>query len=126
MRARRRILISVLVLYALGLTWGYLRLPWAAIRSLADYELVARAPAVSLSHRNVSTAQLWYLKHALRESPVPVVPRLWAKVTWNALVFARVYSGHYIGDTGAEGKDSLYFCLFGAWIPVYTYNHVMA
>jgi hypothetical protein len=110
----------------LGLAWGYLRLPWAAIKSLADYEIVARAPAVRLSHRNVSTVQLWYLDHALRVSPVPVKPSVSAIVIWNALVFARVRSGWYTGNLGAEHKESLYFCLFGAWIPVYTYGHEMA
>lgn len=126
MRSRRYVLISVLVLYALGLAWGYLRLPWAAVKSLVDYEIVARPTAVSLSHRNVSTAQLRYLKRALRVSPVPVVPRVSVNVIWNALVFARVESGHYIGPLGAEVKDSLYLCLFGVWFPIYTYSHLMS
>jgi hypothetical protein len=117
---------TVLVLSASGLAWGYLRLPWAAVRTLDDYQLVARALAVSLSHRNVSTARLRYLKHSLRALPLPVVPRASVAATWNALVFAWVHSDHYLGNLGAEDKDGLYFCLFGAWIPVYTYGHEMA
>jgi hypothetical protein len=126
MKARRRILITVLSLYAAGIVWGYFRLPWAAVRSLADYRLIAEAPAVSLSELDVSPAQLWYLRRALPVSPAPVVPRVSVSVTWYALVVARVRSGHYVGNTGAEGRDSLYVCLFGAWVPVYTFSHVMA
>ena len=33
MGARRHILIALLVIYASGLAWGYLRLPWAAFRN---------------------------------------------------------------------------------------------
>ena len=56
----------------------------------------------------------------------PVVPRLSVAVSWNALVSARVKSGHYIGNVGAERQDVLYVCLFGAWVPVYTYYSEMA
>jgi hypothetical protein len=126
MKTRRGIFIAVVLLYAAGLIWGYFRLPWAAVRSLADYRLIVEAPAVSLSDLDISPAQLGYLRRALRVSPTPVVPRVSVTVTWNALVIARVRSGHYVGNTGAEHRDSVYVCLFGAWVPVYTYSHVMA
>jgi hypothetical protein len=37
-----------------------------------------------------------------------------------------VRSGLYAGPLAAEDKDSLYVCLFGVWIPIYTFDHVMA
>jgi hypothetical protein len=127
-RVRLRVLLGILVLYLLGLGWGYLRLPWAAIRSLADHKSVTTAPAVSLSATgvDVSRSQQWYLDRVLPLSPTPVVPRVSVVVRWNALICARVSSGHYVGPTGAEWRDSLYICLFGAWVPVYTFSHVMA
>lgn len=126
MTTRRRILIAVVSLYAAGLVWGYFRLPWAAIRSLRDYRLIAKAPAVSLSKADVSPAQLGYLRRALSVSKAPVVPRVSVAVIWNVLVLARVRSGHYVSSIGAEGRESLYLCLFGSWIPVYTYSSWMA
>jgi hypothetical protein len=124
---KRRILIGVLALYVLGLGWGYLRLPWAAIRSLRDYGIIAAAPAVSFSDKlDVSPAQRWYLERSLTESPVPVVPRVEAEVRWNALVIARVHSGYFVSGTGAEWRDSLYVCVFGAWLPVYNFFQAMA
>ena len=77
MLSRRRLLTCVLILYCIGLVWGYVRLPWAAVKSLADYGLIASAPAVSFAASlDVSPAQRWYLEHALTESPIPVVPRV--------------------------------------------------
>jgi hypothetical protein len=35
-------------------------------------------------------------------------------------------AGHYTGPTGAEWKDTLLVCVFGAWVPVYTFSHKMA
>lgn len=125
--SRRRILICVTALYGLGLLWGYVRLPWAAVRSLRDYRLVAAAPAVSFADDlDVSSAQHWYLAHALPESPVPVVPRIDVEVRWNALALARVRSGYFISGTGAESRDSLYLCVFGAWFPVYNFFHAIS
>jgi hypothetical protein len=119
----RGILICVLTVYILGLGWGYIRLPWAAIKSLRDYRtLIAPASVVSFDPGlDVSPVQRWYLDQALVESPVPVVPRLSVDVKWNAIVLARVYSRYYVSNTGAEGKDCLCFCLFGAWIPIYDF-----
>src|SRR4051794_39078864 len=98
MKARKRVwlrvLPSILVLYVLGLGWGYLRLPWAAIRSLADSRLITTAPAVSLSETgvDVSRSQQWYLDRVLSQSPTPVAPRVGVVVRWNALICARVSS----------------------------------
>ena len=120
--------LIVLVVYALSLSWGYIRVPWAAIKSLADYQFIVKAPVVSLpeSDVNVSRPQRWYLDLALAQSPTPVVPRVHVSVQWNALLCARVRSGLHAGPLAAEDKDSLYVCLFGAWIPIYTFDHVMA
>ena len=107
MQARRRILIIVVSLYAAGLVWGYFRLPWAAIKNLGDYRIIAEARAVSLSEIDVSVPQLRYFKGALPVSDAPVVPRVSVAVSWNALVIARVKSGHYIGNLGVERQDVL-------------------
>ena len=128
MSKRRRIAVSILGLYVLTLFWGYARLPWAAIKSLRDYRgVVAPAAAVSFDPGlDLSPIQEWYLKWSINESPVPVVPRLNVEVKWNLLILARVQSGHWVSGTGAEGKDCLYFCLFGFWIPVYNFGGWMA
>src|SRR4051812_2305312 len=92
---RPRTLLIVLALYLLGLGWGYVRLPWAAIKCLGDHDLITSAPAVSLSASgsDVSRSQRWYLDRVLRQSSTPVVPRVSVDVRWNALVCARVSSG---------------------------------
>ena len=126
LQARRLILITIVSLYAAGLIWGYFRLPWAAMKNLGDYRLIAEAEAVSLAETDVSALQLNYLRGALSVSTVSVVPRASVAVSWNALVIARVKSGHYIGNEGAENQDVLYVCLFGAWVPVYTYYRAIA
>jgi hypothetical protein len=127
MLTRRRLLICILALYGLGLLWGYIRLPWAAVRSLRDYATLAAAPAVSFGNGlDVSPAQRWYLGRCLPESPVPLVPRVEVEVRWNALVLARVHSGYYVSNTGAEYRDSLYLCLFGFWIPVYDFYQAIS
>ena len=116
------ILISILVLYLLGLGWGYISLPTAAIKNLGGYRTIAAAPAVSFSEgMDVSPAQRWYLEHAFTESPVQVVPRLSVKVDWNAILLARVGSGYFVSGKSAENKSSLYLCAFGYWIPVHTF-----
>lgn len=127
MRNRCRLLIGILALYGLCLIWGYVRLPWAAVRSLRDYAYLAAAPAVSFADGlDVSPAQRWYLGRSLPESPVPLVPRVEVEVRWNALVLARVHSGYYVSNTGAEHRDSLYLCFFGFWIPVYNFYQVIS
>ena len=126
MRVRRHILITFAVFYVVGIAWGNLRLPWAAIKSLSDYELTAKAPAVNYSGLKVSSPQLWYLKHSLRESPLLDVPSVSASVTWNVLFLARVKSSLSFGPKGAELQDSVYLCIFGAWVSVYTYSHWMS
>ncbi len=88
MHRRRRIaaavlaaVLAVVILYALGLAWGYLRLPLAALKSLHDYPIVASAEAVTFAETtDVASSQWWYLEHSLRESPVPAFPRVWVEV----------------------------------------------
>ena len=71
MKARRRILITLLVLDPAGIAWGYFRLPWAAVRSLYRDDQIAKAPAVYLSPKlAISPAQRRYLRQAL---PVRIV-----------------------------------------------------
>ena len=123
MQARRRILIAVALLYAVGLVWGYFRLPLAAIKNLHDYRIfIAQARAVSLDEIDISAPQLGYLRGAIPLSRDPVVPRLSVAVSWNALVVARINSGYYHSNEGAERMDILYICLFGAWVPIHTYS----
>ena len=128
MKLRQRIVIGVLGLYLVGLGWGYLRLPWAAIKSLRDYKLIRDASAVSLRPAGISlsSAQRRYLARALPVSSTTVAPIISVEVDWYAVVCARVRSGHYISSTGAERRDCLYLCLFGAWIPLHTYSEQMA
>jgi hypothetical protein len=135
MKSRRRVIITVLALYAAGTVWGYFRLPWGAVRSLHRDDDIANAPAVYLSPKMaISPAQLRYLRGALpvpiapvmwyRDSSHPIVPRLSVVVAWNALVIARAESAIFTQDKdGVTGRDSVYVCLFGAWFPVLTYRH---
>lgn len=125
-RIVKRLLLTVAVLYAIGLVWGDLRLSWAAIKSLADYELIAQAPAVSFGKLGMSERQRRYLKHRLAESPTTVVPRVDVDVRWNAFVCARVESGHYVSPLGAERQDCVYVCLFGAWVRIYSFYRIMS
>lgn len=135
MKTRRRFIITVLVLYAVGITWGYFRLPWVAVRSLYRDDHIAKAPAVYLSPKMaISRAQLWYLRRALpvpiasvmsyRNSHDPIVPRVSVVVTWNALMIARAESAVFTQDKdGVSGRDSVYVCLFGAWFPILTFRY---
>ena len=130
-RKRKRIVIAVLavaLLYVGGLAWGSRRLAWAAIKDLRDRELIKTAPAVSIDRgqTSISRSQEAYLWQHLRESPIPTTPRIHVKVRWNALICARVEAGHYVGPTGAEWKDTLFVCVFGAWVPVHTFRNLMA
>src|SRR5690349_11962429 len=59
MSRRRRLALGILCIYLLTLCWGYARLPWAAIKSLRDYRLVASAQSVSLTPANLSPIQVW-------------------------------------------------------------------
>lgn len=123
MKYRRAILIGVGSLYLLGLGVGYIRLPCAAIKNLRDYRSLASDPVVTFSDNlDASPIQRWYLEHAFNESPVPVVPRLSVDVKWNALIAARVRSGYFRTGKGAENRDGLLICLFGAWVSVHTYR----
>lgn len=130
-RKRKWIVVAFLVvasLYVGGLAWGNRRLAWAAIKDLRDHELVTTAPAVTVDRgqTSISRAQEVYLLQRLRESLTPTTPRIHVNVRWNAFVCARVNAGHYVGPLGAEWKDTLFVCVFGAWVPVYTFSNVMA
>jgi hypothetical protein len=116
---RLHILILVLVLYLVG----YLRLPLAAIRNLSDYEIISSTPVTFSEKTEVSMAQRWYLKRSLRESPVPTTPRIFVRVEWNMFLLARVNTSYYVNEKGAEYNDSVYLCVFGAWAPIFTYDH---
>jgi hypothetical protein len=130
-RKRKRIVAGLLVvgaLYVSGLAWGSRRLAWAAIKDLRDRELVTSATAVTIDrgHTSMWRSQESYLLRRLRQSPTPTTPRIYVNVRWNALVCARVEAGHYVGPLGAEARDTLFVCVFGAWVPVYTFSNVMA
>jgi hypothetical protein len=130
-RKRRWIIVAILVvasLYVGGLVSGSRRLAWAAIKDLRDGELVTTAPAVTVDRgqTSISRSQEDYLLKRLRESPTPTTPRIHVNVRWNASVCARVQAGHYVGPRGAEWKDTLFVCVFGTWVPVYTFSNLMA
>jgi hypothetical protein len=128
MSKRRRIILLLVVGYVLGLVWGQVRLPFAAVKSLSDYRLLREMPLVSTSedHLQMSAIQKWYLKRAMKLVEGTGPPRISADVKWNWGVVARVRSGHYISSTGAESLDGLYLCVFGAWVQVYGFGHEMA
>jgi hypothetical protein len=134
MKTRRRIIITVVALYAAGIVCGYIRLPWGAVRSLYRDDDIAKAPAVDLSPKMaISPVQLRYLRRALpvpiapvmrkRNSSDPIIPRVSVVVPWNALVIARAESAVFTQDkSGVTYRDSVYVCLFGAWFPILTFR----
>lgn len=127
MSKRRKIILLLLVIYLLGLVWGQLRLPVAAIKSLADYPMLRdKVLSVSEDRLQMLPIQKWYLKRFMNVVDGTNVPRVSAGITWNWGIVARVHSGHYMSSTGAEGVDALYVCVFGAWLRVNTFSRVMA
>jgi hypothetical protein len=130
-RRRRAVIVVagvIVMIYAGGLAWGYQRLAWAAMKNLADFNLIRAAPAVSIdrSRTSISKLQEEFLRERLHITSMPTTPRVRVAVVWNALICARVQAGHYTGPLGAEGKDTLFVCIFGTWLPVYTFGHAMA
>jgi hypothetical protein len=128
MSKRRKIILLVIVGYAIGLLWGQVRLPLSAVKSLRDYRLLRNKPLLSASDEQL---QMWpiqrsYLKHSMKILDGTNPPRISAEVKWNCGVVARVHSGHYISPHGAESLDGLYICVFGAWLRVYSFSHGMA
>lgn len=128
MSKRRKIILLLLIGYVLGLLWGQVRLPFAAVKSLADYRLLREKPALSASDEQL---QMWpiqrrYLRHATKAEDGTAPPRISAEVRWNYGIVARVRSGHYISPQGAEWLDGLYICVFGSWLRVYSFSHAMA
>lgn len=128
MRKRRKIILLLLVVYAIGLVWGQARLPFAAVKNLADYDLLRDKPFVSASddQLQMSAMQRWYLERAMKLVDGTGPPRVSADVRWNWGVVARVRSGLYIAPMAAESLDGLYVCVFGAWFQVYGFSHAMA
>ena len=108
---------------------GYIRLPFAALASLADYDLLADEALIytDASRLEVSTIQRWWIKRSLPNlAEGESVPKVSVRVKWNLLLLARVQSGHYMSPTGAEGRDCLYIWCLGVWIPAYDFSHEMA
>ncbi len=120
---RRRRFQGVVALLLLSLAWGYVRLPYAAVRSLDFSET---KPVRFNPPLEISPVQKWYLGLAIRESRVPVVPSVSVNVRWNAILLARVESNCYVGPRGAEDRDSLYLWVLGAWFPIYDFRHGIA
>lgn len=127
MSKRRRIILLLAVGYGLGLVWGQVRLPLSAVKSLSDYRLLREKRFISASDEDLQMlpVQRWYLKRCLNivdNAP----PRISVRVQWNCGVIARAHSGYYIAPEAAEYLDCLYFCLFGAWVPVHRFRHSIA
>jgi hypothetical protein len=125
---RRRLILLVAAVYGLSLVWGQLRLPFAAIKGLADYRLLSGEPSVSapLGALHMLSIQKWYLNRAMTIVTGTQPPRISANVQWNYIIVARVQTGHYIAPMAAEAMDRMYLCVFGAWVPVYTFSHGIA
>jgi hypothetical protein len=129
-KMRRYGLLSVAcAVVVLLLFVGYVRLPYAALRGLGDWEMLTQKPIVhgTSSQIRVSPVQAWWTKLRVRNlSEGDAAPRISVQVKWNVLLLARVHCGHYASPTGAEGRDSLYLWFFGLWIRVHDFTHVMA
>jgi hypothetical protein len=121
----RKIFLLLLAGYALGLVWGQLRLPFAAIKSLSDYDLLRDKPFLSASddQLRMTAFQRWYLKCSMNLVEGADPPRISAEVKWNWGVVARVRSGHRLSPDAAEWLDGMYVCVFGAWFRVYRFSH---
>lgn len=128
MSKRRKIALFLVTAYAIGLAWGQVRLPYAAVKNMLDYPLLKNTPPVSASAGDLQMlgVQRWYISRSMNIKADTQPPRISVQVKWNAGIIARVDSGLYFGPEAAEGLDCLYVCLFGAWVPVYTFNHEMA
>lgn len=126
MSKRRKIILLLVVGYVLGLVWGQVRLPFAAVKSLSDYRLLREKPFVSASddHLQMLAIQKWYLKRSMKLVDGTGPPRISADVKWNWGIVARVRSGYDM--QGAESLDGLYLCIFGAWVQVYRFSHSIA
>ena len=125
MSKRRKIILLLAIGYSLGLVWGQVRLPVAAVKSLTDYRLLT---SVSASDEDLQmlAIQRSYLKRSLNVTESRQPPRISVRVKWNCGIIARVQSGYYLAPEGAEYLDALYFCAFGAWVRVYRFSHAMA
>ena len=128
---RRRaiqILLVVAVFYAVGLVWGYQRLPLAVISDLDNGEFLRRNPSANWSRATtrISTVQESYLERRLAHSQQHAMPRAYVSIQWNAFALARVQGGYDAGFDSVERKDRLYLCLFGGWVCVHAFSHIMS
>ena len=126
---KRRSLFVACVVIAVLLLIGYLRLPYAAVHGLSDYDMLADASVLCAnpSQMKLSSPQAWWIRRRLPNlSEGDAAPSISVQVKWNMLLLARVNSGQCVSSTGAEGRDSLYMWFFGYWIRVYDFSHVMA
>jgi hypothetical protein len=85
-----------------------------------------RVVFVANEQLQLSAVQKWHLKRSLKLVEGTGAPRVAANVNWNWGVVARVQSSLYISPEGADWLDGLYVCVFGAWLPVYSFSHAMA
>ena len=115
-------------LYVLGLIWGQTRLPVAAIKNLADSPLLRQYGKMSLppGALEMPRHQAWYARRSLDLVDGTGPPTVSASVKWNWGIAARVNVGLYFSPTGAERLDCEYVCVFGWWVPVYAFSHLMA
>jgi hypothetical protein len=102
-----------------------MRLPFAAVKSLADYDLLRDKTILSASddQLQMTAFQRWYLKCSMNLVEGAAPPRISAEVRWNWGVVARVRSGHRLSPDAAEWLDGMYVCVFGAWLQVYRFSH---
>jgi len=121
MNKRRKIILFLLVGYALGLVWGQVRLPFAAVKSLSDYKLLEKRPSGSASDDQLKmwAIQKWYLQRSMNLAQGTAPPRVAADVKWNWGIIARVESS-YGSRSGNENLDAVYLCVFGGWLRVHT------
>ena len=128
MRKHPKIIQLLLIGYVFGLLWGQVRLPFAAVKSLADYRLLEEKPILSVSDDQL---QMWpiqrqYFRYATKAVDGSAPPLISAEVRWNCGVVARVRSEYYASPLGAEWLDALYVCVFGFWLKAHNFSHTMA
>lgn len=127
-RTIRKRLALVSAVLAMLLFVGYVRLPYAAVRNLDDSHLLLSNPGLHWEETacDADALQKWWIRIRMQPIIGSEAPRFSVNVHWYAGILARVNASHYIGSTGAEGRDSLYIWCFGLWLPLYDFHHVMA
>jgi len=57
--------------YVVGLTWGYFRLPWAALKSMSEYHTFANAPVVTVAGAAMALGPLFIsITHPSRSAAI--------------------------------------------------------